>query len=65
MDLARLLRPGHQLQVIIHQQVRHDDLDLCGGEEAAGTGPDAVAEIDVVGAGGAVLVFLLVAGLGA
>lgn len=65
MDLARLLHPRHQLQVIIHEQVRHDDLDLRGREEAAWTGPDAVSKVDVVGAGGAVLVLLLVAGLGA
>lgn len=64
MDLTRLLRPWHELQVVVDEQVRHHDLDLRGGEEAAGTGPDAVAEVDVVGAGGAVLVFLLVAGRG-
>jgi hypothetical protein len=64
MDLAWLLHPRHQLQVIIHEQVRHDDLDLRRREEAARAGPDAVSKVDVVGAGGAVLVLLLVAGLG-
>jgi hypothetical protein len=62
MLLGRLLLPRLQRHLVVHQQVRQHDLDLGAGEEAAGTGPDSVAEIDVVDAGGGVLVPELVAG---
>lgn len=48
------------LELVLHQQVGHDDLDLVGGEESAGAGVFSVAKVEtvVVGHGELVLVGL-------
>lgn len=48
----------------MHDQISQYDLDLRTRKEATGTGPDSVAEIDVVEAGRGVLELELIAGDG-
>jgi hypothetical protein len=58
-----LLRPGLQFQIVVSDQKGQADFQLSRSKEPARTRPNAVAKIDVVRSGAAVLVLHLVAGL--